>query len=414
MAVRICITDLSSLPENDQMEYQTEHDNTVDWVDLCEPGPSEYSNRGQKLRARDGVRWVHRGKLGTWTERRSEFELREREDRRIDAFQHASVEAMLEAEAAGPGGMGGIWRTQVPPKQPGRHGARYGKRARTQLWDPEAKYDLVDDDPDNDDRDSRHASTLAMSLLVPVLSARGLLESKLLKQVFRNPHLTALNRAALNLIENENVMSRALGRCFSTMERIPGKEGLVPEEHKEHQHAHAANPMDIVPPLAHINDLFITNEGLPVPAPAHQDGTPSNLNATYIISPDEQREIVCASLKCLNELHADSREYMERLSEVRTVLAQVRRDRKHMWDVLRRWALEREEIDFQAVLRHKRRHAGMDDMYDAPPPQDRHTENMSKSNNDGSRNTNEINRRTEWTSSSSSSRSRGKRRSGRT
>lgn len=394
-----------SLPKNDQLEYHVEHDNTDDWLELNEPGPSGFSNRGQKLHVHDGMRWVHRGKLGAWTERRSDFELREREERRIDAFQHASVDAMLEAEATAPGGMGGIWRTQILPKRRGRHSDSFAsKRAKTQLWDSEAKYDLVDDSWEEDDKNARHASTLAFSLLVPVLTARGLLESKLLKQSFRNPHLTSLNRAALNLIENENIMNRALGRCFGTMERLTGKEGPVPVKHDKH-HTDVTAPMDYVTPLAHINDLFITNEGLTIPVSSLERENESN--STYTFSADEQREIVYSSLKCLNELHADSREYMERLGEVRMMLAEVRRDRNHMWEIIRKWALERENLDFQASIRQRRHRPGMDDMFGAPSTHKATHEKVTHANNSAPQS--ELNR-TEW---STNNRSRGKRRSGR-
>ena len=394
-----------SLPKNDQLDYHIEHDNSDEWPELNEPGPSGFSNRGQKLHAHNGVRWMHRGKLVTWTERRSDHELREREERRIDAFQHASVDAMLEAEATGPGGMGGIWRTQVLSKRRGRHSDHYAsKRAKTQLWDPQAKYDLVEDAWEEDDKNARHASTLAFSLLVPVLTARGLLESKLLKQSFRNPHLTSLNRAALNLIENENVMYRALGRCFDTMEHLTGKEGPVPVKHDQH-HTDVTVPMDYVPPLAHMNDLFITNEGFTVPVSSseHENET----NSTYTLSADEQREIVYSSLQCLNDLHADSREYMERLGEVRMMLAEVRRDRNHMWGIIRKWALERESLDYQASLRQRRHRAGMDDMVDASSSHEAAHEKVHHMNDNAPESES---RRTEW---STNNRNRGKRRSGR-
>ena len=84
------LTNSSSLPENDQLHYHLENETADDWLDLSEPGPSDYTNRGQKLRTQDGMRWVYRGKLGAWTERRYENELREREERRVDALQPVS------------------------------------------------------------------------------------------------------------------------------------------------------------------------------------------------------------------------------------------------------------------------------------------------------------------------------------
>ena len=64
-----------SLPENDQLTYYSDGED-IDDLDVTEPGPSQYTNRGQKLRVNDGVRWVHRGKLGSWTEARLEREVR--------------------------------------------------------------------------------------------------------------------------------------------------------------------------------------------------------------------------------------------------------------------------------------------------------------------------------------------------
>ena len=63
------------------------------------------------------MRWIHRGKLGDWTEARADSELHQREDRRIHAFQHASVEALLEAEAHMIGSMGAMLRDPVQQKR---------------------------------------------------------------------------------------------------------------------------------------------------------------------------------------------------------------------------------------------------------------------------------------------------------
>ena len=169
-------------------------------------------------------------------------------------------------------------------------------------------------------------------------------------------------------------------------------------------HTDVTVPMDYVPPLAHVNDLFITNEGFTVPVSSSEHEIETN--STYTLSADEQREIVYSSLQCLNDLHADSREYMERLSEVRMMLAEVRRDRNHMWGIIRKWALERESLDYQASLRQRRHRAGMDDMADASSSHEaahekvHHMSNSAPESESG---------RTEW---STNNRNRGKRRSG--
>lgn len=399
-----------SLPENDQMAYYSDPDEASDCSDIDQPGPSEYSNRGQKLKAFGEMRWVHRGKLGSWTEARKEREWQEREERRVDAFQHASVDALLQAESMGPGGMGGIWRETVPVKRRGNSHGAMRKRTRTQAWKPHFEDDQYENDLNSDEHTSLRASTLALSLLVPVLSARGLLESKSLKQTFRNPHLTALNRTALNLIESEHVMSCALGRCFGVMERTfqadeRYSDAFAPltgsQETESAAQRKPLDPMDLTPPLGRIHDLFITKAGLTVPVASNpQDQQEPE---TVTISPEEQSDIVYTSLEYLNDLYADSREYMERLEEIRSMLAEVKRNRSFMWDIIRRWALKREQQDYQSSRQyHLSRAKRADEITSLEGGRDENGANDSNGTSP---------KAGEW---SSTSRSRSKRRAGRT
>ncbi|CAD6908089.1 unnamed protein product [Tilletia controversa] len=68
------------------------------------------------------------------------------------------------------------------------------------------------------------STSLAPTLLRPVLTPLALLESQTLRHTFRNPHIGALSKTALDLIESEDVVSRALGRCFAAIESggMPG------------------------------------------------------------------------------------------------------------------------------------------------------------------------------------------------
>lgn len=264
----------------------------------------------------------------------------------MDAFQHANVDALLETESLLPGGMGNILRGTAASKRsaPQPNGAR--KQIRSRAWNPWNQDELIGSNLGNKELSSLNGSSLALPMLVPVLSARELLQSKLLKQTFRNPHLTALNRTALKLLESEHTMNCALGRCFSAMERI---FDVPMEDHRKKSEKEIDKAMDIVPPLVHINDLFITNEGLHIPTKSSEGS-----EDTTIVSAEEQREILHTSLESLNELYADSQEYMEQLEEVRLLLADVRRNRTHMWDIIRRWALRRENQDYQASQQHHR------------------------------------------------------------
>ncbi|KAE8229773.1 hypothetical protein CF326_g5249 [Tilletia indica] len=68
------------------------------------------------------------------------------------------------------------------------------------------------------------STSLAPTLLRPVLTPLALLESQTLRHTFRNPHIGALSKTALDLIESESVVSKALGRCFAAIESggMPG------------------------------------------------------------------------------------------------------------------------------------------------------------------------------------------------
>jgi hypothetical protein len=229
---------------------------------------------------------------------------------------------------------------------------------------------------------------LAPALLRPVLSARALLESHTLRHTFRNPHIGALSKTALDLRESEGVLGRALGRSFAELERYDvgfgsaevgeGKMTLGASETKpaetngdESKHSNpGAGPSrhvidadaigaegtgltsdELNPSFARLDELFVTPAGLPIPLgsdPAtigemHVEGQPAPAQAVLTVG--QQRDVVRAALDCLHELGADSREYVERLDEVRGRLAAIKRERAKVWEALRLWALKRERED---------------------------------------------------------------------
>lgn len=423
------------------------------------------------------MRWVHRGKLGDWTEARTENELRKREDRRIDAFQHASVEALLEAEAHMPGSMGGVFR-EAPKIKRRRGRGNFSKRRKLRKDAYSSENDLLSDDMDQEEQKSLSAATLAPSLLLPVLNAHDLLRSKLLKQIFCNTHINSLSRTALDLRESEHNMKHALGRCFGAMERIfdsdprereknavgslalQGSDASGRREHIEEsddfdkmdtseagvensqekpdtereadsfknedaekqQDAEGSSsktsnrpnpepsplgPMDIAPPLAQINNLFLTKGGLVVPVPENTAETTGPHSVT--VTEEEQRDIVYASLSCLNDLYMDSMEYMERLDEVRSLLADIEWHRGHIWNMLRCWATKRDNEEYQATRIYNNAQSSLQDAHNAdgmarnydPDPGNFKTGSTASTNTAA---------RGEY--ASSSSRSRAKRRSG--
>lgn len=368
----------SSLPGNDQIAYYSDTDDEIDEGS----GPSTQSNRGNKLYRKNGTRWYRRGKLGHWTEARTERELAGRYRTRVNSFQHANVESLLDTEATMSGGLGGPYRQKRRRMLP--------SRATHHEYQDISRGDKI----------SLHASTLAPTLLLPVLSARGLLESQTLKHNFRNPHITALSRTAQDLKTSENMMSRSMGRCFASMERIfrvddstithpkysedvnaeaepsqsqyPSSERV--QESQQSQEIQADNALpngfsekrpdgtgsripflgvdtDGTPPLSQIDKLFITPQGLTLPVYDGNDGSSDRAGAevhSVTFSAAEQREAVYAGLEALNDLYLDSREYMDRLEDIRLMLADVRRNRSAVWDILRLWALQRDQDDLRA------------------------------------------------------------------
>ncbi len=232
---------------------------------------------------------------------------------------------------------------------------------------------------DPEDTEPLTSTALASALLRPILTARALLESHTLKHTFRNPHIGALSRTAMDLRESESVVSRALGRCFTSMEgttmEAEKKEEAVLRQREVQRKA--APPLqlptmmdgdtsgdsarlenDVIPPhpeldptFTRLEKLFVTPGGLPIPLPeplppgADPATQPPPPPPQAILTVHQQQEVVRAALECLHELAADSKEYVERLDEVRSRLASVKQKRAVVWNAIRVWALARDKRD---------------------------------------------------------------------
>ncbi|PWN46052.1 hypothetical protein IE81DRAFT_81716 [Ceraceosorus guamensis] len=232
------------------------------------------------------------------------------------------------------------------------------------------------------------STALAPTLLRPISTPRALLSSHTLRHTFRNPHIAALSKTALDLRESEGTLGRALGRCFADMERSVLPDSMRPSDMPPDSlqmlpynppflyvdtrggpFTHRAIDADAIgadgtnltadelnPSFERLDPLFVTSNGLPIPLGSdpntiqpngvpHEENDQSGLPppAQAVLSPIQQRDVVRAALDCLHELATDSREYVERLDEVRARLAAVKRERTRVWQALRRWALDKEE-----------------------------------------------------------------------
>ncbi|EPQ28808.1 uncharacterized protein PFL1_03611 [Pseudozyma flocculosa PF-1] len=357
-------------------------------------------NRGNKLSRAKGVRWHRRGKLGGWTEARMEKEIGDRVRHRIETMQKDSIRALVAAMPAEDKKMLEQFpalRDGLLPAEAQSNGAvvrdvrgrllpsdlSEAARLDAQLGLGPGAAPTLADGSFSDGSERLTSTLLAPTLLKPAVTARQLLTSHTLRHTFRNPHIGALGKTALDLIESEGVLGRAIGRCWSSMER--GGWNVDPEP----QVNAAEDEMDVEeagingqadgssdddgrevlasltsnPALQHLDDLFVTRAGLAVPrldevgqpifeqddpsdpsSAAGPDGPPPEPRlATTLLPAMEQRAVVLAALECLHELAADSREYVERLEEVRSRLATIKRRRAEVWAAVREWAIDKEE-----------------------------------------------------------------------
>lgn len=155
-------------------------------------------NRGSKLRP--GARWIRRAKMGGYTEARNEKEINDRIRVRIAAAQRAGIQVLLNRGDPEPGLTSGK----------GPHGRPDAAQAMRRLLSS------TSDGPE----ENLSSTVLAPALLRPIQTARALLESHTLRHTFRNPHISALSKTALDLRESEGQLSRALGKAFGAMERV--------------------------------------------------------------------------------------------------------------------------------------------------------------------------------------------------
>ncbi|KAJ1028654.1 hypothetical protein NDA16_001820 [Ustilago loliicola] len=367
-------------------------------------------NRGNKLSRDKGARWIRRGKLGGWTEMRMEKEIGDRVRHRVEAMQKDNIRALLSAMpeedkamlAQFPALRNGLIPSDAPSNA--RRDAR-GKLLASDLSeaariDAELGLDGGSAGPNGSrlERPEHLTSTsLAPTLLKPAITPRQLLTSHTLRHTFRNPHIAALGKTALDLIESEGVVGRAVGRCWTAMERGGWNEDPEPKgDEVDGAESAELNGMDVDgsdaegstrhlsgdgaangaasnlfgspidnPALSHLDKLFVTKQGLAIPrldeagqpifvppSPATraartqaglaEEASSEAVVETTLLPVPEQRSIVLAALECLHDLAADSREYVERLEEVRSRLAAVKRRRAQVWNAVRQWALDKD------------------------------------------------------------------------
>jgi len=161
---------------------------------------------------------------------------------------------------------------------------------------------------------------------------------------FRNQLLRDLQATTANLIEGQATVNRALGRLWQVLseedhapkadEDVAKREDIDEDEDMSERERRLAKAPDLSNPL---HKLFIE------PYPHEPLADPSQFG-----SPEMQMETMEKSLAALRELQDDSREYVERMAEIREILGDTRDQRDLVWRRVRENALvELESLEAQ-------------------------------------------------------------------
>ncbi|THH09879.1 hypothetical protein EW145_g1701 [Phellinidium pouzarii] len=263
-------------------------------------------NWGKK--AMKGARWVRRGKAAAWGPNKGEWEVEERARKRLQQL-------MEPPRSPSPPTLSHL-REMSPPL-----GAPYARPAST------------------------HGSYSAF-VLDPAMA-----------HSYRTHLLGDLQQTTENLIQGEATLSSALGRLWKVLSEeehvfvdnneVGSAEGVDVAKREEGEDddddmsdrgRRLARAPDVTPPS---HKLFLT--------PFLNEGT-NMLEPSHFGSPQMQLENMEKSFGALRELQDDSREYVERLQEIRESLGEVRRQRDLLWMKIREQALEElKSIDQQDV-----------------------------------------------------------------
>lgn len=165
---------------------------------------------------------------------------------------------------------------------------------------------------------------------------------------YRTHLLSDLQQTTENLIQGEAMLNRAFGRLWKVLSEeehvmdadvLAGREEAEAEdEDMSERERRIARAPDLAQPM---HKLFLT--------PFPNGGTPM-MEPSHFGSPQMQLENMEKSLATLRELQDDSREYVERLEEIREGLGDVRRQRDLLWLKVRENALEElEELNEKEV-----------------------------------------------------------------
>ncbi|KAI5124438.1 hypothetical protein M0805_008322 [Coniferiporia weirii] len=243
-----------------------------------------------------GARWVRRGKAVAWGPSKGEWEAEERARKRLRLLTE-------------------------PPRSPSPPTLSHLRETSPPLGAPYA-------------RPADAHGSYAAFVLDPAMA-----------HSYRTHLLSDLQQTAENLAQGEAALTRALGRLWKVLSEeeemaddgsrdaegtgaAKREEGEYEDDDMSERGRRLARAPDVTPPS---HKLFLT----PFP-----NGGTNMLEPSHFGSPQMQLENMEKSFGTLWELQDDSREYVDRLGEIRESLGDVRRQRDVLWTKIREQALE--------------------------------------------------------------------------
>lgn len=159
---------------------------------------------------------------------------------------------------------------------------------------------------------------------------------KSVTHTFRSSLLDELEHVTNGLVEGEATLRRALGRLWQVMSEDPDKKKVnttvVPKREDEDEDTDdQARRVGRAPDLTPGPQKIFLN---PLPP-----GASSNTDGHFPV-PENHLGTLEKSLAILRELQDDGREYVERLTEIREGLGDVRAQRNAIWNAVRERAVK--------------------------------------------------------------------------
>ncbi|TIB33811.1 hypothetical protein E3P86_02939 [Wallemia ichthyophaga] len=168
--------------------------------------------------------------------------------------------------------------------------------------DIELEFDSDDSDSDAVSIDIDQPSS--SSIIPQPQKLLDAVQSNHIKDSISCPKLSKFESSAANVVENEKEVTKSINRALSNLYDSPNSS-------------------------TRINNLFISDTG--VDLPTNNDNHIQDIH----LSVDQQKLQTQRHIESLHDALSDSREYIERMNELRSIISETNRIKKSVWNGLR-------------------------------------------------------------------------------